>query len=118
MTNRESIELASLLRRRRRIDRRISQLLGQEPATDDLPWQLSDDQLGALRSLTWTPPLEAQLEPAEITVVGVDGAPGGWAAVGSSIGRLSPSASSARSERLSMSTASGPRSWPSTCRSG
>jgi hypothetical protein len=74
-------QLASLLRRRRRIDRRISQLLGQEPATDDLPWQLSDEQLEILRSLTWTPRPEAQLQPAEITVVGVDGARGGWAAV-------------------------------------
>jgi predicted RNase H-like nuclease len=74
-------EFASLLRRRRRIDRRISELLGQEPATDDLPWQLSDEQLEALRSLTWSPSPEARLVPAEITVVGVDGAPGGWAAV-------------------------------------
>ncbi|MDP8904019.1 MAG: DUF429 domain-containing protein [Chloroflexota bacterium] len=63
-------ELSSLIRRRRRIDERIARLLGHElPAHHPL-----------LQQSGGTPRPEAQLEPAQVTVVGVDGAPGGWAA--------------------------------------
>jgi predicted RNase H-like nuclease len=63
-------ELASLLRRRRRLDRRIEELLGRGLTADD----------PLLHQSAWKLPPDSRLEPAEITVVGVDGAPAGWCA--------------------------------------
>jgi predicted RNase H-like nuclease len=78
MTPRQQAELASLIRRRRRIDRTLSHLLAQEHP-EQLPWRLTDEQQDLIRGFGLS--AEAQLQPAQVMVVGVDGAPAGWAAV-------------------------------------
>ncbi|CAN5811761.1 hypothetical protein BH24CHL6_BH24CHL6_02850 [soil metagenome] len=55
--DRDASELASLLRQRRRIDRRIGALLNQKPTTDAPPWQLDDEQLSIVRQLESRPRL-------------------------------------------------------------
>jgi predicted RNase H-like nuclease len=51
------------------------------PPHEGAVWHLSEHQLELLRQFRWDVSPQAHLEPAEVTVVGVDGAPGGWAAV-------------------------------------